>query len=106
VEQASFAGLPLFFYECEEKLHLKQALEQWDGADTGSGIRNSELMGNGGAARTFSLVIGPEGGFEPQEAQVARDAGMLVVSLGARILRCETAPVAALAAVMYHTGNL
>jgi 16S rRNA (uracil1498-N3)-methyltransferase len=81
-------GFSLFFYELEEKLHLKQALK-------GRGMYN-----------TFSIFTGPEGGFEPQEAEFARAAGLISVSLGARILRCETAPIAALAAVMFHTGNL
>ena len=105
IEEASKAGLPLYFYECEEFLHLKQALEQ-------RGLRNTEpgtLMepaGNGTALQSVSIVTGPEGGFEPFEAEYARSAGMLSVSLGSRILRCETAPVAALAAIMFYTGNL
>ena len=89
IEQASSTGLPLFLYECEEKLHLKEALE-------------SGSLGLG----TISIVTGPEGGFEPSEADIAGAKGMVIVSLGARILRCETAPAAALAAVMFHTGNL
>jgi len=88
IEQASRASLPLFLYECEERLHLKQALERSGNADT------------------ISIVSGPEGGFEPFEAGQAQSSGMIPVSLGPRLLRCETAPVAALAAVMYHTGNL
>ena len=87
-EQASRASLPLFLYECENQFHLKQALEQRDEIDT------------------ISIVSGPEGGFEPHEAEYALSSGMISVSLGLRILRCETAPVAALAAVMFHTGNL
>ena len=50
-------------------------------------------------------MIGPEGGFADEEAEAARRAGLLSVSLGPRILRCETAPLAALAAVMYESGN-
>ena len=88
IEQAARAGLPLFLYECEEKLHLKQALEQ------------------SGEIRTVSIVTGPEGGFEPHEAENAVSAGMVAVTLGPRILRCETAPAAALTAVMFYTGNL
>ena len=51
-------------------------------------------------------MIGPEGGFAPAEAETAKQAGMQSVSLGPRILRCETAPLAALSVVMYETGNL
>jgi len=121
-------GLPLFFYECEEELHLKQVLEQWlsaaprEGALGRSGgqftMHNAQCtigdVGRGGGDRygagrelgTVAIVTGPEGGFTPQEAEAARSAGLFAVSLGPRILRCETAPVVALAAVMLYTGNL
>ena len=99
IEKAACAELPLFFYECEERLHLKEALSR--GAQNG-GKRHDKT----GTIREISIVTGPEGGFEPHEAQFARSAGMFAVSLGPRILRCETAPVAALAAVMFCTGNL
>lgn len=45
------------------------------------------------------------GRFDPAEAKAAVDAGLQSVSLGTRILRCETAPIAALAAVLYAGGN-
>ncbi|MFR1480961.1 MAG: RsmE family RNA methyltransferase [Hydrogeniiclostridium mannosilyticum] len=50
--------------------------------------------------------IGPEGGFEPGEVALARHAGAACATLGPRILRTETAPIAALAAIMQATGNL
>lgn len=53
-----------------------------------------------------ALITGPEGGFEPFEAQLAKLAGLHVCSMGERILRCETAPIVALTALMYATGNL
>ena len=52
------------------------------------------------------MMVGPEGGFAPAEAEQAKQAGLTSVSLGTRILRCETAPVAALAAVLYAGGNM
>ena len=52
------------------------------------------------------LFIGPEGGISPDELQKLQEVGGTVISLGRRILRCETAPLAALAAVMTLTGNL
>ncbi len=55
---------------------------------------------------TVGLMVGPEGGFDPAEAEAAVQAGMKSVSLGPRILRCETAPLAALTALMYESGNL
>ena len=57
-------------------------------------------------AKTAALITGPEGGFEPFEAELARQVGCDVCAMGPRILRCETAPMAALTALMYATGNL
>ena len=57
-------------------------------------------------AKTVAIITGAEGGFDEQEAAQAVAAGCTQVGLGPRILRCETAPLAALAAVMVLTGNL
>lgn len=56
--------------------------------------------------RNVAVVIGSEGGFSPEEAGRIVAAGGTPVTLGPRILRTETAPVAALAALMLLTGNL
>jgi len=56
--------------------------------------------------RTAALITGPEGGFSAEEAQQALQAGIPAATLGPRILRCETAPLCALTALMYETGNL
>jgi len=55
---------------------------------------------------TAALMTGPEGGLTVQEVQKAQDAGMEICSLGPRILRCETAPLCALSALMYAAGEL
>ena len=55
---------------------------------------------------SLAMITGPEGGFAPFEADLARITGLHLCSMGERILRCETAPVVALTAVMYATGNL
>lgn len=52
------------------------------------------------------IFIGPEGGIAHGEAQALLDAGTVPVTLGKRILRTETAPLAALTAVMLLTGNM
>lgn len=57
-------------------------------------------------AREICVVIGPEGGFSSQEADCAVSFGAVPVSLGPRVLRTETAPVAAGSAVMYIAGEL
>lgn len=53
-----------------------------------------------------AVVTGPEGGFTEAEARMASAAGFTLCSMGERILRCETAPVVAVSAIMYATGNL
>ena len=54
----------------------------------------------------IALITGAEGGFAAEEAEMAANAGVKTVGLGPRILRCETAPLAVLSAVMTLTGNL
>ncbi len=78
--------LKLFFYE-GGGLPLSRALSEKD-------------------YKTVAIFTGPEGGLSSDELKQAETMGITVVSLGKRILRCETAPLAALSAVMYHTGNL
>lgn len=68
----------------------------------GESLRGAELSD----VRTAALVIGPEGGFEESEAEAARSAGLTVTTLGKRILRCETAPLAAITAIMLLSGDL
>lgn len=57
-------------------------------------------------AGTVGLIVGPEGGFEPEEAASSEAHGILTASLGKRILRCETAPLAALSAIMLLSGDI
>ncbi len=53
-----------------------------------------------------SLLIGPEGGLDDDEVAAATAAGWQVVSLGPRILRAETAALAAVAALMARAGEM
>ena len=55
---------------------------------------------SGGSA--VSVFIGPEGGFEPGEVEKAREAGILPISLGKRILRTETAALVVLSWLIYR----
>jgi 16S rRNA (uracil1498-N3)-methyltransferase len=53
-----------------------------------------------------NIFIGPEGGLGDQEVEYALSCGILIVSLGQRILRAETAAIASIVAVMYDSGEL
>lgn len=74
----------LIAYEHERMLTLKSALTQ------------------AGAVDTLALLIGPEGGFAPEEAEALTERGARSVSLGKRILRTETAGMAMLAQALYE----
>jgi len=87
----------MLFYENEDYLHLKRVLEK-----RFSPLRGQEEY----EANSVAIITGPEGGFEPHEVELAASKDIPVVSLGPRVLRSETAPVVALAAIMYQTGNL
>jgi 16S rRNA (uracil1498-N3)-methyltransferase len=83
--------------QVREPLALEAALEEALAAgtawffETGPDVR-SVRMGASGEAFVF---IGPEGGWDPEEAEKARRAGCEVISLGPRILRAETAAAVA-----------
>ena len=87
LREAAACDLALFPYEQERALSLRAALR----------------------SRPFStaaIVTGPEGGFSEEEAALARQSNLKICSLGPRILRCETAPLCALSAVLYEAGAL
>lgn len=79
----------------------------WE-ASEGPGLRMTlrEAVAAGARPAAVSLFMGPEGGFTEAEVEAAREAGAHVVSLGRRILRSETAGLAAAAAVLYELGEL
>lgn len=65
----------------------------------------NEIM-SGVKSGVVDVFIGSEGGFEEREVQLAESAGIACATLGKRILRCETAPVAAISVLMNLTGNM
>ena len=87
LREAAQAELPILFYENEENRTLSMV-----------------LAGRAGL-RSVSLMTGPEGGLEPEEVQQACRAGLEVCTLGRHILRCETAPLCAISAVMFAFGE-
>lgn len=55
---------------------------------------------------SLSIMVGAEGGFSQEEVELALTKNIASISLGKRILRCETAPMAALSVIMYQTKNM
>ena len=76
-------SLVLFCYEAERAVSIKEALERADKPES------------------IAVIVGAEGGFSESEAEKIVGAGAVSVTLGRRILRCETAPDYALAAISY-----
>lgn len=70
----------------------------------GGGKRLCELVTPD--CEALALVIGSEGGFEVAEIERLQACGVQAATLGKLILRCETAPLAALSVLMQLTGNL
>ncbi|MDE6579860.1 MAG: 16S rRNA (uracil(1498)-N(3))-methyltransferase [Ruminiclostridium sp.] len=89
---------------------FRKAVKEYRGKGTGilfyecGGEKISRLITEKTAK--IGIFIGSEGGFEPEEAAFAEERGIALATLGKRILRCETAPVAALAVLMNLTGNI
>jgi 16S rRNA (uracil1498-N3)-methyltransferase len=52
-----------------------------------------------------TLLIGPEGGLAPEEQRRAESSGFIPVNFGGRVLRTETAPLAAIAAMQAMWGD-
>lgn len=86
LERALRADKAVLFYENERAVTFKMAL-------------------NAASYSSVSLITGPEGGFEPREIEEAAQMGLQICTLGKRILRCETAPLCALSALMYDSGE-
>ena len=70
---------------------LRSALGHWRADGIESGV---------------SLLIGPEGGFTAEEIEHARSRGIEPVTLGPRILRAETAAIAAVSAILHEMGDM
>jgi 16S rRNA (uracil1498-N3)-methyltransferase len=56
--------------------------------------------------RSILAVVGPEGGFSEDEAKMARQHDFLVCGMGPRILRAETAALAACTVLQYRFGDM
>jgi len=92
---ASGFDLKLFPYEEAVEGSLKDVFSEF-----------KKLWNVEGRKPSVALFIGPEGGFEPAEAEKARDLSFCQVTLGPRILRTETAGMAVLSVIMYEIGDM
>ena len=81
---AKKSELSLFCYEGKCAKSLKAALEEIQGIP-----------------KSVCAIVGSEGGFSPEEVQKTEESGITSVTLGERILRCETAPSYVLSAISY-----
>ena len=84
-------------WQCDARLLL------WEGS---SGLGLASLREEIGSLRSVLVMVGPEGGFSEEEASQAAAHGFHTVGLGRRILRTETAAVAAVCAVQLLWGDL
>jgi 16S rRNA (uracil1498-N3)-methyltransferase len=67
---------------------------------------NKTLKSIGSVKKEISIASGPEGGFSEREMTLAKNTGFDAISLGPRILRTETAPLAALSIIQSKWGDL
>ena len=113
IEAAEQCGI-LTIADIEEPLSLEKALAQWpqdrllvfcdEDAPMADPVAAIRLRAKPGAP--IAVLIGPEGGFDPAErALLMRMEQTLAISLGPRILRADTAAVAALALVQAAIGD-
>jgi 16S rRNA (uracil1498-N3)-methyltransferase len=88
-------SLALMPWEEERNLSLRNALVAFQHA------QDEHSLSDHGAQTTVIVFIGPEGGFTPEEVQLAQRHGVQIVTLGPRILRAETAALTTIANIMH-----
>ncbi|HEX8218048.1 MAG TPA: RsmE family RNA methyltransferase [Chloroflexia bacterium] len=111
VEQSGRGVLPILSPVEPFQQAIRQAVEQPLGLALMPEVTGDRSLGDALANRPpnlerVALFIGPEGGFSPEEQAFAIEQGVSVVKLGPRILRAETAAVAALTVTMERLGEL
>ncbi|MBC2579249.1 16S rRNA (uracil(1498)-N(3))-methyltransferase [Clostridium sp. DJ247] len=74
--------------------------------EKGHGIKSLVSSIGENNVKKVGIIIGPEGGFEPDEIKKLQDIGAYIVTLGPRILRTETAGFVCVSLIMYELGDL
>ncbi len=98
--------------EVSEIVNLKTAIEKMKQSDLffvpyESEDNNSlKPLLKGKTPKTISYLIGPEGGFSPEEIICIKEEGIPLITLGKRILRTETASLAVTSMLMYEIGDM
>lgn len=107
-EQCGILAIP----ECGEMIRLEKLLEEWDEArilvfaDEAAADQNPVETLKALRSKPLALLIGPEGGFSEEERRlVTAKPYVSTISLGPRILRADTAAVAALAVIQAAAGD-
>lgn len=80
-------------------------LMPWEG-ERARGLREALDLIRRRPPAGVAVLVGPEGGWAEEEVETALAAGAVTVSLGPRILRCETAALVTAALVLYELGDL
>jgi len=88
LEHARSADLKIIFYEGENTVGLRNLLHGVEGI------------------KSVALLVGPEGGLTEDEVLEAESAGFVSAGLGPRILRTETAGIAAISIIQYERGDI
>lgn len=84
---------------------LRLVLHPGSEADSSSGVDLSSIW-SGERPQQVHILVGPEGGLDDSEVARCRELGFHCLQLGPRIMRTETAPLAALSILQYHWGDM
>ena len=78
----------------------RRAVVKLDAKKEAAKLKRCRILNGVQPGQSVAVLIGPEGGFEENEIQYAKEKGVLPITLGRRILRTETAGMTVLAALM------
>ncbi len=108
-KQSRRGRVPLLEPYCD----FSEALEYAGGSDLNvvlweKGNKNPlrDVLRSKGNYGQVTLMVGPEGGFDPEEIRKAEERGFIPVTLGRRIMRTETAAIVLVGILQYELGDL
>ncbi len=108
-EQSGRGRIP----ELEEAVNFEETVAKLGGFDykllahtQGQGESLRQCLKDNKKNERIALFVGPEGGFTENEVQSAKDNNIVLISLGRRVLRTETAAVVASSLILYESGEM